>query len=276
MDPRTPLTELVLAAESPAQDAGFVALADLSAAFSAAGLKEGRLIGGLMVTLLAHRWGAGASLYRETADADLGVHLAAAGDPALVDELLRLGYEQAGGGRLQRDLQLPGMVESAQPKATIDILVPSYRSRARRSVRVAEHLTTTEVAGLAPALARPCVQLNLAMRRLDGSLLHAEMPLPDEPSALVLKAYAWRSRMSGRDAVDLWRCLEIAYLAGVRADAFDTQPMRTACAIVREALQARNGLAMREMAAAAGLSRAGADARFTRLRALVQAVLPTT
>jgi hypothetical protein len=67
-----PLSHLVLAAASVADDLGFVALADLRTAL---GEETGdyRIIGGHMVTTLAARWQLGAGLYRETGDADLGI-----------------------------------------------------------------------------------------------------------------------------------------------------------------------------------------------------------
>jgi hypothetical protein len=67
-----PLTHLVLAAASVADDLGFVALADLRTALGQE-TADCRIIGGHMVTVLAARWQLGAGLYRETGDADLGV-----------------------------------------------------------------------------------------------------------------------------------------------------------------------------------------------------------
>jgi len=65
-----PLKRIVLAAGSAADDLGYAALADISQLLdTAAGY---RVIGGLMVTALACRWDLGASLCRETLDADLG------------------------------------------------------------------------------------------------------------------------------------------------------------------------------------------------------------
>ena len=61
----------MLAAGSVADDLGYIALADISRLLdTAAGY---RVIGGLMVTALAHRRDLGASLCPETLDADLGV-----------------------------------------------------------------------------------------------------------------------------------------------------------------------------------------------------------
>jgi hypothetical protein len=72
MDSRKPLSKLALVARSVAEDLGFVALADLSAALEQSGARDYRLIGGHMVTLHAFRWELGGELLRETKDADLG------------------------------------------------------------------------------------------------------------------------------------------------------------------------------------------------------------
>ena len=82
MDPRPPLSRIVLPATSVADDLGFVALADMATA--AAG-REYRLIGGHMLTMLVARWQLGAGLYRETLDTDLGIPPTVAADPAVVD-----------------------------------------------------------------------------------------------------------------------------------------------------------------------------------------------
>ena len=63
-----PLNHIVLAAGSVADDLGCVALADIARLVDTS--TDYRVIGGLMVTALAYRWNLGASLYRETLDAD--------------------------------------------------------------------------------------------------------------------------------------------------------------------------------------------------------------
>ena len=46
------------------------------------------------------------------------------------------------------------------------------------------------------------------------------MLLPDEVSMVILRALAWQVRELDTDALDLWRSLEIAFRAGVKATAF--------------------------------------------------------
>lgn len=70
MAAQPPLTCVVLAAASVADDLGYVALSDLA---SVLGASTCRIIGGHMVTALVARWQLGAELYRETGDTDLGV-----------------------------------------------------------------------------------------------------------------------------------------------------------------------------------------------------------
>jgi hypothetical protein len=61
--------------------------------------------------------------------------------------------------------------DSPRPEALIDVLVPTFTSRTRENVRVAEDLFTTEVLGLQLALARPSVTISLELRRLNGLTL---------------------------------------------------------------------------------------------------------
>jgi hypothetical protein len=86
-----PLSRIVLAAASVADDLNYVALADISRVLDAQ-TTDYRIIGGLMVTALAVRWELGASLYRETLDADLGVPPIIARDLDIPGKLKAAGY----------------------------------------------------------------------------------------------------------------------------------------------------------------------------------------
>jgi superfamily II DNA or RNA helicase len=218
----TPLNKLVLSAASVADDVGYAALADLAHVLGEV-TADYRIIGGHMVTMLAARWQLGAELYRETGDVDLGVPPIVARDHNIVDRLKDLGYAQVAGNRFTRrlsdvPLKLAGG-DNSPPDAFIDVLVPAYTSRARQNVAIAEHLFTTEVPGLSIALARAPVILALEMHRLNGKVRQAELPFPDEVSALVLKSLATRVRVKDTDIADIWRCLEIAFAAGRRPTA---------------------------------------------------------
>jgi hypothetical protein len=65
------------------------------------------------------------------------------------------------------------------------------------------------------ALARPPVTITLELRRLNGEILQCGLPFPDEVSALVLKSLATTVRFKDTDITDIWRCLEIAFAAGL-------------------------------------------------------------
>ena len=222
----TPLTRLTLGAASVTDDLGYVALSDLARALGDIAA-DCRVIGGHMVTVLAARWRLGHELYRETGDVDLGIPPIVARDHHVVGRLKDLDYTQVAGNRFARGLsdipvKMKGKDDSPRPEAFIDVLVPAYTSRAREKVQVGEDLFTTEVPGLQLALARAPVTITLELRRLNGAILECELPfLTDEVSALVLKSLATTVRSKDTDIADIWRCLEIAFAAGLRpADLF--------------------------------------------------------
>jgi hypothetical protein len=271
-----PLSGLTLPAGSVADDLSFVALADLSQVLGE-GAADCRVIGGHMVTTLAARWRLGAELHRETGDADLGLPPVVARDRHLPDRLKALGYQQVAGNRFSRTV--PGIpVNVTAPhenshQAIIDVLIPTYTSRARENVRVSDDLITTEVLGLAAALSRQPVTMVFELRRLNGDTLLATLPFPDEVSALVLKSLATRMRNKDTDVADIWRCLEIAFAAGVVPSDFNGAVRTEAAAIARSLFAHRQGAGMATLVDDQHLSRQAADQRFTRLRALSTRVL---
>lgn len=221
----------------------------------------------------------GADLYRQTGDADLGAPPGVLQSLGLVDRLLDLGYEQVGGSRFARRMtDLPVRLAGEQttgPSAAIDLLIPAHTSRARQNRHVGESLVTTEVPGLATALLRPAVTITLHLRRLDGSMLEADLSFPDEVAALVLKALATKVRFKDTDVVDLWRCLEVCLAAGNGPEDFADGEPATAATIVRALFAGRHGPGMMSLTAQQKLTTAGADQRYTRLRALITRVLGT-
>jgi|SRR5215469_6784022 len=273
-----PLNHVVLAAGSVADDLGYIALADISRLLGTA--TDYRVIGGLMVTALAYRWDLGASLYRETLDADLGVPPVVARDLDLAGRLKAAGYRQVAGDRFEKPVPdipagLGGTTASAY-SAAIDVLVPAYTSRARQNVTVAPDLVTTEVPGLQIALARPAVDLTLDLQRLNGDMSSVRLLFPDEVSALALKALATSVRMKPTDIVDVWRCLEICFIAGVKAAAFSRGVTAQGAAITRELFDRRGGPGMRTLIDQQRLSKDAAAQRHTRIRALMARQLPPT
>jgi hypothetical protein len=274
-----PLNRIVLAAGSVADDLGYVALADIARVLGTR-TAEYRVIGGLMVTALAARWNLGSSLYRETLDADLGVPPIVARDLDLAGRLKEAGYQQVAGDRFEKPVaDVPAGVSGTAPstyRSAIDVLVPAYTSRPRQNVRVSPDLVTTEVLGLQVALARTPVELTLDLRRLNGDLLSIGLLVPDEVSALTLKAFATSVRMKPTDIVDVWRCLEICLAAEVDAAAFSRGVQAQSAAIIREIFGHRGGHGMRALIDQQGLSHDAATQRYTRIRALTARLLPST
>jgi hypothetical protein len=72
------------------------------------------------------------------------------------------------------------------------------------------------------ALSRPPATIALKLRRLNGQTLQCELPFADELSALVLKGLATKVRSKDTDITDIWRCLEVAFAAGLRPADFAT------------------------------------------------------
>lgn len=269
-----PLTHVVLAAASVADDLGYVALADLAGVL---GSSTYRIIGGHMVTALVARWQLGAELYRETGDTDLGVPPVVVREEGVIGRLLERGYEQVEGNRFARSIDdVPVTVGGAEGSrsAVVDVLVPSYRTRARSNHRVSDELVTTEVPGLALALQRPPVLLHMELHRLNGEQLDIDVAYPDEVAALTLKAFASQVRDKPTDIVDLWRCLEVAYKADTVPESFVEGEAADAVRIIRASFDRRDGAGMSALMGEQRLSEAAADERFTRIRALIQRVLP--
>ncbi len=277
MDPRFPLSRFTLEARSVADDLSFVALHDVAAVARQLGI-EHRLIGAHMVTLHAYRWGLGAELYRETRDVDLGIPLEVARDSRLIDTLEELGYRRAAGNRLVRAIadvpvEVAASGVAAPREAAIDVLIPAYTSRPRDNVRVGDHLTTTEVGGLAEALRRDPIKVRLQLGRLNGQTLEADVAVPDEVSVVILRAFVWRRRGAGTDAVDLWRSLEVANKAGLRRRDFTSETARAAAETVRSAFLGNGTPATQLLAGARGLSGDEVARTRTRLVALANRVV---
>lgn len=233
-----------------------------------------RIIGGQMVMVLAARWGLGADLYRVTLDADLGTPPVVVRDHTLVERLVGLGYKQVAGDRFVRAVDvIPAGDETGTRMAVIDILLPAYTSRPSKNKKAGD-LVATEALGLAAALQRPPLVIELELQRLNGELLEIALSFPDEPSALVLKAFATRARYKPTDHTDVWRCLEIAHTAGITPDDFATSAeMSDGAQLVRSLYSDRHGPGMSAMTEDQGLSETAADQRYTRIRALIDEIL---
>ncbi|HVB54684.1 MAG TPA: hypothetical protein VNF24_10915 [Candidatus Acidoferrales bacterium] len=272
MADRAPLSHVVVAASSAAEDVGFVALSDMSAAVSMVGTTDDRLIGGHMVEFHVLRYEL--DLHRQTNDVDLGVPLAAV-NQTLVAALERLGYSQLDGSRFTRqvDVAVAAYGPSMKAEAAIDILVPAYTSRPRLN-RAVGPLVTTEVVGLADAINRPAVAIGVTARRLDGTILEFGCQLPDAPAALGLKVWAWVNRGEDRDAVDIWRMLEVCFTAGVTREELTIGRLPEAMGHLVRAGGKPDGSLVQAVARAQRLSPEGRRQRGTRIAALVRRIAP--
>jgi len=198
---------VVLLSSSAAMDGGLTAVADVSGAMRTAGAADDyRLIGGVTVLLHVLRLGLDLPL-RATGDADFGVPPFILQQANLVQVIEALGYHKTAGNRWERPID-------DRRVAAVDLLVPTYRTRARNTVRVGA-VVTTEVPGLAEALRRPGIALDIEMHLTDETQHRALVVIPDAIGTLALKAGARTVRNETRDAEDLWRCLEVAAAEGV-------------------------------------------------------------
>lgn len=207
-----PHQRLELVCASRAEDAGLLAAADLAGIASELGVPY-RLLGGLSVTLLTWVHGVADRVPgRETADADFGAALDVIAGDRLPAALRGRGYHQVEGNRFVRTV---ARADGPLP-LTVDLLIPSHDTRLAPDVPAGD-LVVDAVPGLALALARPGTVITMLSRLSLGEKLDATLVVPDIESALCLKAYAYRGRFADRDAVDIWRLLEAADVAGVRA-----------------------------------------------------------
>ena len=255
-------SRLSIASLSGAMDGGYIAIADVSRALHELGqLGRSRLIGGAAVALHQQRLGLDIPI-RATGDADFGVPPVLLRESGLVAAIEAHGYRKIAGNRWERPIDDSRM-------ATVDLLVPTYQTRARNTVKVGD-VVTTEVPGLAEALRRTGHQVELDIALTDGDTVPATVVIPDAIALLALKVWARTVRNEDRDAEDLWRCLEIAHADGVTATMIDEVP---GFDTVSRILAREFGPAGPATAAICrGLNDSQMAVRRTRIRALLSAV----
>lgn len=253
---------VVLLSSSAAMDGGLTAVADVSGAMTTAGAADHyRLIGGVTVLLHVLRLGLDLPL-RATGDADFGVPPFVLQQANLIDAIEALGYQKTAGNRWERPID-DGRI------AAVDLLVPTYRTRARNTVRVGA-VVTTEVPGLAEALRRPGIALDIEMHLTNKTQHRALVVIPDAIGTLALKAGARTVRNETRDAEDLWRCLEVAAAEGVSPVEFDHPTLSGLQQLLAHELgDGGNSLPV----LTAGLQDEAAARMRTRLRALLAEVV---
>ena len=99
------------------------------------------------------------------------------------------------------------------------------------------------------------------------------MSFADEVSALVLKSLATTVRSKDTDIADIWRCLEIAFAAGVGPADFAGGVRTQSAEVIRSLFGNRHNAPVAALASGQRLSAEAADVRLTRIRALIAHVL---
>ncbi|MCB9754738.1 MAG: hypothetical protein H6713_32780 [Myxococcales bacterium] len=190
---------------SRAEEAAITALFDIGEVIERSGCEPERfrLIGGQMVSLLALSRGLAPQLQRMSLDADFGAHAVTIQGASLHAQLTARGYAWDD-GRYVRPL-------GDGVDAVIDLLVPAYTSR-RKQTKLVDGRRLFEVQGLANVLNLPGVALRL---RAHDDARATTLVVPDERGALLVKTHAWLDRFADKDAIDVWRCLELCVAAGV-------------------------------------------------------------
>ena len=254
--------QLVLPSLSAAMDGGLTAIVEVAEILAGVGkLAESRLIGGVAVLFHQQRLSIDLPL-RATGDADFGLPPYLLREPDLVAAIEGRGYRKVLGNRWERPID-------ATRVASVDLLIPTYRSRARDTVRIGD-VVTTEVPGLAEALRRPGIEADVAIVLTNGATIGARVVIPDAASTLALKAWARTVRQESRDAEDLWRCLEIALADGVTAKTLhDDATLAQITPILRREL-GPDGASLGVITA--DVTQAEGARRRTRIRALLAAV----
>lgn len=114
-------------------DGCLTAIAEIASVLEADGnLHDSRVIGGITVLLHQQRLAVDLPL-RATADADFGLPPYLLREPSLITAIEDLGYRKVMGNRWERQIDEARI-------AAVDLLVPTYRSRARDTAR--SHGTT--------------------------------------------------------------------------------------------------------------------------------------
>ena len=161
--------QVTLASNSNAEDAAWLAVADVAAVATDLNI-DYRLIGGNSVALLVHVHNATTQVpARATADADMGASFEVCSDPRLVPALTALGYDRQSGNRFIRSQGTRALV--------IDVLAPSYLGRLR-SNQTHGDLVVDEIPGLLDALRLPSVHVAASVILTDTSRLDVHVPSP--------------------------------------------------------------------------------------------------
>ena len=183
-------------ATSNADDAAYRSLADV--ARLAAGRDDIRVIGGHMVALLVHAFGAADAATRRTNDTDAAISTDVAASGSVHAALEALDYRATSGNAYRKG------------DREINLLVPSTDG----GFRTVEHggRGFDAAPGLLLALAVPPVVLDVEVVHQDRSRDRFDVLLPTLEAAVVLKTLATVTRQEARDLTDIHSLLEVAYI----------------------------------------------------------------
>ncbi|UZN03539.1 hypothetical protein [Cellulomonas sp. S1-8] len=252
------MSTLQMLSPSAATDAAWLAAADVAAIATDLDFRY-RLVGGISITLLAHHYGVEDVVpARETADADMGVPRDVCADERLLIALEDRQYKREGGNRFVR--------QDGDRELVIDVLAPAPGRDLEANHEIGS-LSVDLIPGLLQAFLLPAVEVKMVAHLTDGTELPMTVALSDPRGALILKAFAYAGRFTDRDALDVWRLLEVTYKAGLTAADWPDRPI---------ALEAAH-LLHRSFAAppAMGATRATPrPAEQARMRLLVQTIVP--
>jgi hypothetical protein len=189
------LTTIQVVAEtvstSDADDAAFQALEDVAAIGGE--LDDILVVGGQMVSLLLAAFPATGSIARRTGDADAAMTTAIAASGTVHDRLIAVGYKAVSGNHYERGVG---------GEVAVDLLVPAVGGAFGR----AEHggRAFDAVPGLRLALSGHRILVDVGVTFRDGSRRRFTVRLPCVETAVILKAYAARSRLEAKDIADLY------------------------------------------------------------------------
>ncbi|MBN9213501.1 MAG: hypothetical protein ABS62_05690 [Microbacterium sp. SCN 70-200] len=185
------MPDTYLVSRTAADDAAFLALADLSQVLD--GEEESGIIGGQMVSMLCARFPSPGSVLRRTGDADGGIPRALASTSTAHGRLMALGYAPTNSNRYVR----PGADDTT---LAVDLLVPNLDTRLRQETLGGR--TFDSMPGLGVALAHR-LSLEVSVTLSNDEELLFTTTVPSVEGAIMLKAYAWKNRRAMKDAIDL-------------------------------------------------------------------------
>lgn len=190
---------------SNADELSFRALADVSAVI--APYEYARVIGGHMVLLILATHPTEGTIDRHTADADAGIDVQVAGSGDLHTALLARGYQADSGNRYVKTIDTVQTADGSPGQLVIDLLVPADSNRFRRQIHGGRGFDA--MPGLRFGLAGDPLTIDVGVDISGGETLGFTTRTPSVESAIVLKTFAYQSRLATKDVVDLYNLLTV-------------------------------------------------------------------